>query len=687
MKNFWFGTHPPEFDNRLILSIDDDPVIRKSICSYLEDCGFRVIQAENGLRGLELFDREKPDIVLLDLRMPGMNGFQVLEELTKRTTETPVIVISGTGEIQEVIDALRKGAWDYVTKPIHDMLILEHVISNALTKAGLLVENREYREHLEEQILQRTARLNERSKALEEANQRLETEMTERQAAEKERLYLATAIEQAADGILITEKNGTIRYLNPAFERMTGYSQQEAKGRSYKILKNKSYPESFYRNVWQEINAGRTWKGHMVSPREAAPPRELEVSISPVRDKDDNIISFVSVNRDVTQELQLEKQLIQAQKMEAIATLTGGIAHDFNNILSAIMGYTQLAMGRASLDEKMRGYCEKVIMAGNRARDLIGQILSFSRQSPQESKKVHIKFIVKEVMKLLKVTLPANIEIRLSISATRDAVLADPTQIHQVLMNLCTNAAYAMRMKGGALTVALKEVRLDREEATRKELNEGNYLRLTVADTGQGIPPEDIHKIFDPYFTTKGPGKGTGLGLSVTRNIIKKLCGSIGVESQPGRGTCFTVLFPQADTVMEEGASAKPEKLPVGNERILFIDDEEFLVDVGKELLEQLGYDVLAKTSSLDALELFLAAPRSFDLIITDHSMPKITGIELIKRVHLVRPDIPVILCSGFPETIPTEKLPELGVRELMVKPFTIADLALSVRRALDSTD
>ncbi len=673
-----------KIDDLSVLSIDDDPVIRKSICSYLEDCGFRIIQAENGRQGIEAFDREKPDIILLDLRMPGMNGFQVLAELTEKTSETPIIVISGTGEIQDVIEALRKGAWDYVTKPIHDMLILEHVISNALTRANLLVENREYREHLEAQILQRTAKLNERSLALEEANAKLKLEMAERQAAEKERRYLSTAIEQAADGILITEKNGTIRYLNPAFERMTGCSQKETKGRSYKILKNTNYPESFYRNIWMEINAGRIWKGHMISSQNEGGHHELEVSISPVRDKDNNIISFVSVNRDVTQELQLEKQLIQAQKMEAIATLTGGIAHDFNNILSAIMGYTQLAMGRALMDEKLRGYCEKVLMAGDRARDLIGQILSFSRQSPQEKKKVHIKFIVKEVTKLLKVTLPANIEICTSILVTEDAVLADPTQIHQVLMNLCTNAADAMREKGGLLTVILKEIRVDPAEGFRMDLKAGNYLQLSVTDTGHGIPPGDIHKIFDHFFTTKGPGKGTGLGLSVTRNIIKKLSGSIEVESQPGKGTRFTVFFPRVDASMEEGAPPKPDILPTGNERILFIDDEEFLADIGEELLEQLGYNVLAKTSSLEALDSFLDSPTSFDLIITDHSMPKMTGIELIKRIRAIRPHIPVILCSGFPETITAEKMKELGIRDLMVKPFTIGDLALHIRRALD---
>ncbi len=672
-------------DHPLVLSIDDDPIIRQSICAYLEDCNFRVIQAEDGTQGLAMFEEKNPDIVLLDLRMPGISGFQVLDELHGNSPETPLIVISGTGEIEDVIAALRKGAWDYITKPIHDMLILEHVISNALERARLLVENREYREHLETQILQRTAKLNERTLALEQANARLKREMEERQAAEKERLYLATAIEQAADGILITEKNGTIRYLNPAFERMTGCALNTTKGLSYRILKNQHYSEAFYKQIWQAINAGRTWQGHMLSPRTNGPPRELEVSISPVRDKNGNIISFVSVNRDVTQELQLEKQLIQAQKMEAIAALAGGIAHDFNNILSAMMGYTQLAMTRAVGDQKMHGYCEKILMAGDRARDLIGQILSFSRQEPQEEKRVHVKFIVKEVMKLLKATLPANIEIRTVVAADMDSVMADPTQIHQILMNLCTNAAHAMREKGGVLGVVLKETVLPMARVCPKVLKSGNYIELSVADTGHGIPQENLDKIFDPYFTTKDPGKGTGLGLSVTRNIVNKLGGAIWVESVPGNGACFTVLLPCATEPAEEGGMLAADILPTGKERILFVDDEKFLVDIGQEFLEQLGYQVLTRTSSSEALEVFLAAPDQFDLVITDYTMPKITGTELVHKLRAVRPDIPVILCSGFPENIPMESLKTIGIQDLLIKPFTIHDLATRIRNVFNS--
>jgi signal transduction histidine kinase/CheY-like chemotaxis protein len=380
---------------------------------------------------------------------------------------------------------------------------------------------------------------------------------------------------------------------------------------------------------------------------------------------------------------QLEMQLRQTQKMEAIGTLAGGIAHDFNNILGIISGYAELATIDAPEGSRSRKCLTEIFTAGQRAKELVQQILTFSRQGVSEPKPLQIGFAVKEVMKMLRATLPTTIEVRYDVPKKLPAVVADPTQIHQVVMNLCTNASHAMRKTGGRLEVSLEEVMVDAATtALVPDLTQGRYQKLTVRDTGHGMPPEVVDRIFDPFFSTKEPGEGTGLGLSVVHGIVKKHGGGIDVTSTVGEGTTFEVYFPSIGEA-EERPVDEVLPLPTGSERILLVDDEKAMVEMGRQMLESLGYKVTAQTSSVDALSDFKTRPDAFDLVMTDMTMPRMTGADLSQEILKTRPDIPIILCTGFSERIQEDSAKAIGIREFVLKPVVLRDIAHIIRRAL----
>ncbi len=379
----------------------------------------------------------------------------------------------------------------------------------------------------------------------------------------------------------------------------------------------------------------------------------------------------------------LQKQLIQTQKMEAIGTLAGGIAHDFNNILSAIIGYAEISLDDAPKHSDLQGNLNNLLKAGVRGRDLVKQILTFSRQSEFESKPIRVEPVVKECIEFLRASLPATIEIRQDLKSNA-TVMADPTQIHQVIMNLCTNAAHAMHEKGGILDIRLAEVELDSDFASGyQDVFPGKFLRLSVDDTGRGIPPDAVDHIFEPFFTTKEKGEGTGMGLSVVHGIVKKYHGLITVSSEPEKGTVFNVFLPVLET-RAISDNDKEEVLLSGTERILFVDDEYFQVDLGKKIFGSLGYKVVAETNSLKALELFRKNPDGFDLVITDMIMPDLPGDKLAKELIAIRPDIPIIICTGYSEQLEAEKAESLGLKAIVMKPLLIQDLAKTVREVLD---
>lgn len=380
----------------------------------------------------------------------------------------------------------------------------------------------------------------------------------------------------------------------------------------------------------------------------------------------------------------LELQMHQAQKMEAVGSLAGGIAHDFNNILGIILGNTELALQDIPAENPACLNLHKVVTACLRARDLVRQILAFSRHAEQEQAPLRISHILKEGLRLLRSSLPTTIEIRQHIETRSDTVLADPTKIHQILLNLCTNAAHAMRKEGGVLDVSLTDEVLDSETASRfYDLSPGAFVKLTVNDNGHGIEPFIRERIFDPYFTTKEPEEGTGMGLAVVHGIVKRYGGSIIVESEPGKGTAFHVLLPKFKG--EVSPAAEPlVQFPGGTESILFVDDEKLVVDTIPPILRRLGYEVESGTSSIECLNVFRQNPEAFDLIITDMTMPNMTGADLAKEAIKIRPDIPIILCTGFSERIDEKRAKEIGIRAFLMKPVITREIAGTIREVLE---
>ena len=380
-----------------------------------------------------------------------------------------------------------------------------------------------------------------------------------------------------------------------------------------------------------------------------------------------------------------ERQLQQVLKIQAIGTLAGGIAHDFNNILFPIVGYTELTMDEVPDNSVAHNNLEEVLKAAHRAKDLVQQILTFSRQSGQERKPVKVHSIIEEALKLLRASIPASIEIIHNINDDCHPVMGDATQIHQVIMNLCTNAYQAMQDKGGTLEINLSEVDVGYEETVEKiGMQPGKHLQLLVRDEGCGMDAAVLDRIFEPYYTTKEQGKGTGLGLSVIHGIVKNHRGDISVTSSPGKGTTFKVYLPiieDMDTVTEFEPSNGAVK---GNERILLIDDEEQIVSMEQQMLENLGYEVTARTDSTEALKEFSQKPQNFDLVITDMTMPHMTGDELALKLLDIKPDIPVILCTGFNEDITEEKALAMGIQKFVMKPVIKNDLATTIRTVLD---
>ena len=500
--------------------------------------------------------------------------------------------------------------------------------------------------------------------------------------AQEELNLLATALDQAWECIIITDRNANILYANPAFERTTGYGIADVLGKNPRMLQSGKHEPGHYRELWETLLQGQVWRGHFINRRKDGSLFEEDSTITPLNNGSGEIMNFIAVKRDVTEKVRMERQLRQSQKMEAIGTLAGGIAHDFNNILTAINGYTELSLLPGTDRNRLRSNLEQVLRAGARARDLVSQILAFSRQTEQEMRPVSMVPIIKEAVRFLRASLLASIEIRLHIDAGSDVVLADPTQLHQVIMNLCTNAGYAMRDNGGVLDIRLSSITYDGSIAFGHSwLKAGAYLRLSISDTGHGMERDVLDHIFEPYFTTKSRGDGTGLGLAVVHGIVQNHGGEIAAYSEPGKGAMFEVMLPAIE-VCQGDAEAKPPCAAGGTESILVVDDEQALVQMAAYILEPLGYRVHTAHAPEEALKLF--SLHDFDLVITDKIMPRMTGFVLADRIKCIRPAIPIIMCTGFAEKTDADRARAAGICKVLSKPYNLQEIAAAVRDALD---
>ncbi len=509
-------------------------------------------------------------------------------------------------------------------------------------------------------------------------------DITERKKSEESIRKLSEAVEQSPVSIVITDVTGKIEFVNAKFTHLTGYSFAEAIGRNPSILKSGETPPDEYRRLWQTIRAGGIWQGEFQNRKKDGELFWEQATIAPIRNADHAITHYVAVKEDITERKKLDEQLRQVQKMEAIGQLAGGIAHDFNNILSAITGYTELSMSTLEPESQTFEYLSQVMEASGRAKDLINQILMFSRETDQEIRPIRIAFPVNEALKLIRASVPAFIEIRSEILSSAYA-MADPTQVHQIVMNLCTNAAHAMKEKGGLLSVQLTSITVSHTDKHQDypDAKPGEYIRLAVSDEGYGIDAQYIHRIFDPFFTTKKRGEGTGMGLSVVHGIVKSYGGYIYARNRSAKGSTFEILIPaQKAGAVHDAILEKPA--PTGSESILFVDDEIMIVDIIERMLESLGYHVVSRTSAIEALEAFKKNPDKFDLVVTDMVMPKMSGLELAEKILRIRPDFPIVLCTGFDAAMSEAKIAEHGLKDVIFKPILRRDMATIIRKTLD---
>jgi two-component system, cell cycle sensor histidine kinase and response regulator CckA len=524
-------------------------------------------------------------------------------------------------------------------------------------------------------------KVSERTKALQYNEEKYCQLYNETKKAEA---VYCSLINSSADAIVLYDLEGRTQYVSSAFTKLFGWSLDELKGKRIDYVPEAELEKSIdYIN--NAIHRGISCHG-FESKRYKKDGRLVDVSVSAsgYTDHEGKLSGLLVILRDISEQKRLEAQIRHAQKMEAIGTLASGIAHDFNNILSIILGNSELALYGLPKSKPLYSFLEEIRIASHRAKDVVKQLLSFSRKTEEKRYPINIVPIVTESLKLLRSSVPANIEFRQNISRNSYTILAEPTQIHQIMINLCTNAVHAMEKNGGYLDITLekKEIFSENREL-HPDLKEGKYLKLSISDNGHGIAPGHLERIFEPYFTTKDIGKGSGMGLAIVHGIVKNHEGIIKVSSILDQGTTFDIFFPAIEA-QEKLKSNIKQNYPIGNESILIVDDDELIIKMERKILTCLGYRVESFTNPINALEQFLIAPERFDLVIADMAMPKMTGDKFIQELLKIKPDLPTILCTGYSEWMDENKALEMGIKWFLIKPIDMEKMAVAVKEALN---
>jgi signal transduction histidine kinase/DNA-binding response OmpR family regulator len=647
-----------------ILLVEDNPGDADLIQEMLpagEDPEFTVHCVTRLADAVSHLRKKETDLALLDLDLPDSNGLETVRIARKAAPRMPIVVLTGNHDEQIGIAAVQGGAQDFLIKGQTQSNHLARVIRYAF-----------------------------------------ERHCAEEQIRESER-FLRSALDALSAHIAIIDASGRVLAANKAWKEFAAQHCQHSmrcgentdyfaaqKTFRFESSKDAGYAESFADGIRDVLDNAKDifemeyslccgslekfWFHGRITPFPGVGERRVVVAHENITER----------RRAIEEKMRLAAQLRHSYKMEAIGTLAGGIAHDFNNILSSVIGFTELCLLDVNKGSLLESNMMEVYQAGMRARDLVRQILTFARKDENHILPTQVSTIAKEASKLIRSIIPASIDIRLQVESEA-LVMADPSQIHQIFMNLFTNAAQAMEADGGKLAIRISQARLDRYfDSMHKRFVPGDFLKITVEDTGIGIDPEKLDKIFDPYYTTKGRGEGTGLGLSVVHGIVQACNGEIEVESEPGRGTAFTIYLP----IVAQHATAAtdmPSRLPLGTERILFIDDERPIANMSRQRLNLLGYRVTVANSSLEALDRLAAGPEDFDLIITDMSMPQMSGDRLAIEAKKLSPNVPIILCTGYSKKISPEKAAAIGIDAFIMKPMAVNEMAETIRKVLDA--
>jgi PAS domain S-box-containing protein len=692
-----------------ILIVDDNEQNLYQLQVLLSGNGYHVTTATQGVAALDLARQNPPNLIIADILMPVMDGFALCRECKKdkRLKAIPFVFYTATYTDERDREfALSLGAAQFIVKPEEPdafLAIIRRTIEQiesppvSQTKPAadvpirLPIEMPEEDEpvYLKQYNAALIRKLEAKMEQLERANRELAYDIAERKQMAEAHARLATAVEQAAEAIVITDTNGKILYVNPAFEKTAGYTWREAVGQNPRILKSGKYDSTFYRQMWDSLAQGKVWSGRIINKKKSGALYEEDMIISPIRDSAGRIINYVAVKRDVTQEVALAEQLRQVQKMESIGQLAGGVAHDFNNILTVIQGNASLLLDAKNLSEADVDLAKQIIHAAERAAGLTRQLLVFSRKQVMQPAHLNLNEVVGNMTKMLQRILGEDIALQSDYTPILPLVFADAGMIEQVLLNLAVNARDAMP-SGGQLMIATASKTIGQEYAQQNPAaGAGQCVCLSVSDTGCGIAPENLSRIFEPFFTTKEIGRGTGLGLATVYGIVKQHHGWIEVDSQVGKGTTFRIYLPAArDAAAKQKTTAVIAELPRGNEVILIVENEQAVRLLVGNLLQRCGYTALLAVSGIEALNLWEQHKNEIQLLLTDMVLPDgMMGRELAEKLKGEKPKLKVVYTSGYSASV-VGKGPALveGINFLQ-KPYHPQKLAQTVRDCLDQKE